>query len=391
MRVLLVDPSLFTAPYDAALTEGLVAAGIMPTWAVRPVRVGDRQLLADEHVDAFFYRRVDQLGGALAKVRSAAKGIAHAVGLVRLVGRVLSQRPDVVHFQWTLVPLLDSLAIAVIRLVSPVVLTVHDTTPFNGDTLSRWQSLAFDLAPQLSDRVIVHTQAGRTALVSRGIRAEKISVVAHGPLPLNVAPSAAARGRVDKRWTFVLFGELKPYKGLDILIEALGRLPAASLKEARVIVAGRPQMDLSPVLARIAELELGAVVELRAARLSEQEMADLFAHCDCFLFPYRQIDASGVYFLVKSLSKWLIASRVGVFAEDLREQTQGVLVPPGDVEALAAAIADAISQRPSPTAAAPARDWTEIGARTRRVYEAAKASHRTAPPQAAEPSVDAQP
>ncbi len=52
-------------------------------------------------------------------------------------------------------------------------------------------------------------------------------------------------------------------------------------------------------------------------------MADLFADTDCFVFPYRQIDASGVYFLTKSLNKWTIATRVGIFAEDFQDGAQG--------------------------------------------------------------------
>ena len=43
IEALLVDPSLFTAPYDAALTSGLVAAGVDPMWATRPQRRNDRQ------------------------------------------------------------------------------------------------------------------------------------------------------------------------------------------------------------------------------------------------------------------------------------------------------------------------------------------------------------
>ena len=57
LRALLVDPSLYTAPYDAALTEGLVAAGVQPSWAVRPTRRGDRQEIDARYVDDFFYRR----------------------------------------------------------------------------------------------------------------------------------------------------------------------------------------------------------------------------------------------------------------------------------------------------------------------------------------------
>src|SRR6187399_593003 len=34
LTALLVDPSLFTAPYDGALNDGLLAAGVRPSWAV---------------------------------------------------------------------------------------------------------------------------------------------------------------------------------------------------------------------------------------------------------------------------------------------------------------------------------------------------------------------
>jgi DNA-binding NarL/FixJ family response regulator len=45
LDAMLVDPSLFTAPYDAALTQGLIANGISPTWMTRPTRRADRQEL----------------------------------------------------------------------------------------------------------------------------------------------------------------------------------------------------------------------------------------------------------------------------------------------------------------------------------------------------------
>jgi glycosyltransferase involved in cell wall biosynthesis len=246
MRALLVDPSLFTGPYDAGLTEGLVAAGVSPTWAVRPTREGDRQEIGTDYVDAFFYRRVDRLTALPGPLRSAAKGVAHALGLARLVLRVLLRKPDVVHFQWLVVPPLDALAIRIIGLRCPVVFTAHDTVPFNGEYLSFLQNLAFDLPIRLSDRVIVHTAAGMQRLVERGVPREKVAVIPHGPLRLHASPSDDARPR-DPRRTFVLFGEIKHYKGADVLIEAVGRLPRELRARARFIVAGRPRMELSPL------------------------------------------------------------------------------------------------------------------------------------------------
>jgi len=378
LRALLVDPSLFTAPYDAALTQGLLQAEVSPTWAVRPTRAAERSELPQAHSEALFYGWTEH-ARLPPKLRAAAKGLAHAWGLLKLVKRTLELRPDVVHFQWVVVPPLDSAAMLLLRLLCPLVVTVHDTVPYNGDRMSLLQRWGFDLPLRLSDRVIVHTRAGREALLARGIPHSKLHVVAHGSLQLGASPSSAAQSvRADGCYRFVLFGELKSYKGLDVLVEALALIPLGLRRKLRVIVAGRPRMTLEPLLERIAELGLNDVLELRPQRQSDQEMADLFAAADCFLFPYRQIDASGVYFLVKSLGKWLIASNVGVFAEELQETERGELVTVGDAAALARAMASAVEERRAPPPAPAGTDWAEIGRVTRELYRDAKASRAAA-------------
>jgi glycosyltransferase involved in cell wall biosynthesis len=374
---MLVDPSLFTAPYDAALTEGLLAAGVQPLWATRPLRRGDRREIDAACVDEFFYRRVDDAAGLPRPLRPVAKGFAHVLGLARLVARAWRRKPEVVHFQWMVLPLLDVVAMWLISLRCPLIVTVHDTVPFNGERLSLVQNLGFDLPIRLADRVIVHTQAGRRALLARGIAAAKIHVVPHGPLRLaaSASPRATAGAR-DPRWTFVLFGEIKPYKGLDLLVEALGRMDDAQRASMRLLVAGRARMDLAPIVARIAELGLQPVIEMDVRRLDEQEMADLFEAADSFVLPYRQIDASGVYFLVKSLGKWLVASRVGIFAEDMVAGTDGALVEPGDIDALGRELLQAAASRPPARPLDGGQSWQQIGLATREVYEQAIAARR---------------
>ncbi|MDB5893955.1 MAG: hypothetical protein JWQ88_1486 [Rhodoferax sp.] len=374
LHVLQVDPSLFTAPYDAALTEGLLAAGVDVMWATRPTRDGDRQELPLERTDPFFYRRVDGATWLPGKLKPVAKGLAHLSGLMTLLRKVRSGRHDVVHFQWIVVPPLDVLAMSLICRWRPLVLTVHDTVPFNGQKMSWLQRMGHDGPMRFAHRLIVHTRSGRQALIDRGVPAEKIAVIPHGPLRLAVPlPTPAVPAARDPRWTFVLFGEIKPYKGLDLLIEAVAALPGPVRAEMRVIVAGRPRMDIAPLLARIAELGVGPQFDIRPERQSEEEMAVLFDAADSFVFPYRQIDASGVYFLVKSLGKWLIASRVGIFAEDIREGADGALIATDDVPALARAMQDAIVQRPRRDPAAIAGSWADIGRATLQLYQGAVA------------------
>jgi glycosyltransferase involved in cell wall biosynthesis len=371
VNVALVDPSLYTAPYDAALTRGLLAAGVQPMWMTRPVRRGDRQEIPPECTDAFFYRRVDEARWVPAVLRPVVKGCAHLAGAARLLWKIRRAKPALVHVQWVVVPLIDVAAMALIRRWCPLVLTVHDTVAYNGQRMPWLQRLGHELPAKLAHRVIVHTGSGRQTLLRHGVPAERISVIPHGPLRLR-APGAPPALR-DPRWTLVLFGEIKPYKGLDILIEAVTALPSTVRRQLRVVVAGRPRMDIAPLASRIVALGLGGQFELRLKRLSEEEMAALFAEADGFVFPYRQVDASGVYFLVNSLGKWLIASRVGVFSDEMIDGAQGSLVPPGDVPALAQALEHAIVERPRGSVPPRGQSWSEIGRATRVLYEQARA------------------
>jgi len=369
LRAFLVDPSLYTEAYDAALTEGLVAASVDPIWAIRPARHGDTARIPPSRVGMWFYRYSDMLPKVLPKLRAGAKGLAHAVGLARLARRVGAQDADVIHFQWTVIPALDALAMWLMRQSRPVVLTVHDTTPFNGDRMPFLQRAGFHLPMLMADRVIVHTQAGYRALIELGLPAEKIAVVPHGPLRLTERGASVASKDRDARYTFTVFGELKAYKGLDVLVEAVSTLPPAIRAAARWVIAGRARMDLAPLLRRISDCDLDLHFDLRLRRQSEGELANILDETDCFLFPYRQIDASGAYYLTRSENKWIIASKLGIFAEDVGDGRHGSLVTPGSAQSLADAMTHALTEHPTPVNRESSPDWLAIGRMTAEVYK----------------------
>jgi glycosyltransferase involved in cell wall biosynthesis len=368
LSVMQVDPSLFTAPYDAALSGGLAANGVDPVWATRGLRAGEEDLLAGHRVDRFFYPRTDGARRRTGPLAKAIKGVEHFAGLDTLVERVERDGHDLVHFQWAALPFLDRRAIARIRRSRPVVLTVHDIRPFNGRPVSALQRRGYEDVLAAADHLIAHTEEGLDALLARGSPADRVSIVPHGLLPLMPAP--AELRPIPHRWRIILFGRLQAYKGADLLVEALGHIHPAVREGLEVIVAGEPQIPVEPLRTRARTLGLGLSFAIRDWRLGEAEMAALLRSADAFVFPYRSIDASGVLHLVADLDRWLIASDLGAFRAMLGEAPgAGTLVPPEDVDRLAVAITASIHRQPTQRPLIGVSDWTEIGARTRAVYE----------------------
>ncbi|WP_353227645.1 glycosyltransferase [Novosphingobium sp.] len=366
-KVLAVDPSLFTAPYDAALGAGLATAGVRVEWASRALRPGEEGDLDPAAHRLTCYRRSDGPNRRRGLAGRLVKGCEHALDLRRIVRLADARGYDLVHFQWAIMPIFDIPAMRRIARDRPVVLTVHDVTPFNGAAVNAWQRRGFDDLFGVVDHVIVHTAGARASLIARGADADAISVIAHGPLSLRHA-ARPMPGKSPDRWRVVLFGRLQTYKGIDVLIEALGRLPDAVRHRLEVVVAGDPLVDLAPLLRRADALGLTApLLQIVPRRLDDQDMADLLGSADSFVFPYRAIEASGVLFLVAGLGRWVIASDLGAFADVIgHDGARGALVPPGDADALAAALADAVGRRPARDAQIPG--WDAIGAQTAALY-----------------------
>ena len=380
MRVALIDPSLFTLPYDRALAGGLTRAGHRVALYGRRPGPEDGDPGGVELVPAFYAAAGSQPVATLPRpLRLGIKGVDHVVSMARLLRRLRAERPDVIHFQWLPLPLVDGAMLPRFAALAPLVLTVHDTDPFNGDPSAGVQQRGFSRCLGAFDALIVHTAQGRARLLARGVPDGKPVVLPHGPLvEVPPPPPDPMRGPL----TLVLFGKIKPYKGADVLIEAFARLPDALRAQARLRVVGKPYMDLAPLreLARSRGVLDRLTIEPRF--VADAEMGEVFAPGSVAVFPYREIEASGVLSLALAHGRPVVASALGNFAEAVEDGVQGRLVPPGDAAALSSALAGLIGDRPFAAAcAARARllaertpDWDEIARRTAETYDAAAAA-----------------
>ena len=380
MRIALIDPSLFTLPYDQALARGLTAAGHDVVLHGRRPQPSDGGL-PDVPVSADFYRIAgSRLVSALPdRLRLLVKGVDHAWSMLALLARLRRDRPDAIHFQWLPLPMLDGRLLSRFRAIAPLLLTVHDSNPFNGDPSAGLQAPGFQRCLRLFDQLIVHTAQGEARLRAMGIPHARISVRPHGMLCNIVA--GAPDPMLSDPITFVLFGKIKPYKGPDLLLRAFAGLPPALRAQARLRIVGKPYMDMAPL-----EAAAGAMAEasIETGFVADSDVPALFGPGTVAVFPYREIEASGVMFLALANGRPIIASRLGGFAETIVDGQHGRLLPAGDVAQLTAAMAEMIADRSfaancarSVRALADAiPSWGEIARDTAALYEAATLRRR---------------
>ena len=380
MRVALIDPSLFTLPYDRALAGGLGQAGHDVTLFGRRPGPDDSDADGVDLAEHFYRVSDSRLGRTLpGPLRLGVKGVDHAVSMLRLLLRLRRDRPDVIHFQWLPLPLLDRPLLAGFRRVAPLVLTVHDTNPFNGDPSALLQQRGFFRSLAEFGRLIVHTAQGRARLQGAGVAADRLVVLPHGLL---LEPPRRAKDAMHGPVTFLLFGKVKPYKGLDVLIEAFAMMPADLRSQARLLVVGKPYMDLAPLLALADRLHVRSQLTVEPRFVTDQELPQLFAPGVVAVFPYREIEASGVLSIALACGRPVIASALGNFAETVTDGLQGHLVPPDDAPALSQAMSHMVADRAFAAACAgharqmvdAAPSWNSIGEMTAATYRDARAA-----------------
>lgn len=141
---------------------------------------------------------------------------------------------------------------------------------------------------------------------------------------------------------------------------------AERVPDVRFVVAGRP-IDGYKV-PRPPSLPNGGRIELIAGHVAPERLARLHAEATLVACPYLDATQSGVILTAYALGTPVVASAVGGLPEYVEDETTGLLVPPGDADALAEAIVriltdDSLRQRLQRGAAA-ARDgrlaWPRI-------------------------------
>jgi glycosyltransferase involved in cell wall biosynthesis len=304
VRVQLADPPAFTPWYDHELAAALARQGADVELATSRFRFGELPPAEGYRRSERFYPLSSRLFRR-SRLRLPLKAAEH----LDVVRRLSRADPDVLHVQWLALPQLD----ARLRFRAPAVFTAHDLLPRRtAGRADLWQRLLAKF-----DRVVVHSERGRSVLGQLGIDARVI--------PHPVYPSAATRA--DDGRTLLSLGVIRPYKGLPDAVEATQRIDGA-----RLLVAGDPAMPLDGL--RTAER-----VEWRLGYLSDAELDQALSEATVAVFPYRaELDQSGALLRALGAGVPAVVYDVAGLGEPVRAYGAGRVVAAGDVDALTAAV-----------------------------------------------------
>ncbi|MBT0770343.1 glycosyltransferase family 4 protein [Kineosporia sp. J2-2] len=129
-------------------------------------------------------------------------------------------------------------------------------------------------------------------------------------------------------------GMVRDYKGYDLLLEAAKTVPGVT-----VTVAGEQWGSAGERVRELAaDPALAGRVQVRPGYIAGVDIPPLMAEHDVFALPYRHATASQNVQLGHAHGLPVLATSVGTFPDDVHDGVDGLLVPPGDVPALAAAL-----------------------------------------------------
>lgn len=236
---------------------------------------------------------------------------------------------------------------------TPAVAIVHNPLPHERRFFDR---LLTRLALSRVEGAVVHAQGAVEELGAVVPRVPSL-VVPHPPNlrlePTELPPAPPFR--------LLFVGFVRPYKGLDVALEALARLRREGL-DVTLTVAGEFWGPVEPWRERIERLGIADRVTLRAEYVSDEELAGLLASHHVVVAPYRSATQSGIVPIAYAAGRPVVATRVGGLPEVVVDGETGALAPIANPGAFADAVKRTLEHLDELArgAAAVATSWRDV-------------------------------
>ena len=144
------------------------------------------------------------------------------------------------------------------------------------------------------------------------------------------AEAEARLGLKPGKKNILFFGLIRRYKGLDILLEAFGKLS----DDYQLIIAGEPYGSFEPYQQIIDRLEGKDRIVKVLKYIKDSEVSDYFSASDLAVLPYRSATQSGISSVSYHFEVPMIVTDVGGLKETIGDRGTGLVAPEGSPEGI---------------------------------------------------------
>jgi glycogen synthase len=266
----------------------------------------------------------------------------------------------------------------------PLVATVHSLEPlrpWKEEQLSRSYHLtawAERIALEAADRVVaVSAQSRGEILANFNIPPERVAVI-HNGIDLKVwkpSPASATRQEYGIEGAYILFvGRVSRQKGMIYLLEAMKHVVPGVRLVCCTSAADTPEVE-EEIAAKVKETPRCLWIN---KLLRGEQYIELYSHCTVFACPSVYEPFGIINLEAMACERPVVASAVGGIPEVVIPERTGLLVPPADPRALAAALNRVLCDRVMACRMGVVGrrrveehfSWTSIALRTQQMYEA---------------------
>jgi len=253
-------------------------------------------------------------------------------------------RPQVVVFEWwtsTVAHTYLALAVFSRLLGADLVVEFHESLDSAEERLlvpGLYARLMLRPILRLAQSFAVHSAFDRKAIADRyPLGSKPITIVTHGPYDHFVPRQRPPNGS-DGQFRLLYFGTIRPYKGLEYLIEAFDCLDDSEARQFHLTVVGETWEGWNLPAGLIERSKHREQITFVNRYVTDDEAQRFFSQCDAVVLPYLRSSASGPMHIAMSFGLPLIVTDVGGLTEVALQYQGAILVPPGDADSLRQAI-----------------------------------------------------
>jgi len=263
------------------------------------------------------------------------KFLSYLKSQIKLLFILKSEKPEIIHFQWFKVPLLDCILLKFIKRLSPkskIIFTAHNVLPH--DTGNKYKKI-YNKIYNLLDGIIVHTNRSKEEIKDQfNIYNDKIRVIPHGLLELNydenntkkIKSEVHENNNLGDKIVLGFIGSIRKNKGIELLLDVWEENEFLNNNEIILLIAGSCKND--KLNKRIEEMNnyKNVIIDIRFLPLDN--FAAYMKVSDIILLPYLNISQSGVLLSVLAEEKPVLVSDRGGLTDPFEVGEIGWVIEP---------------------------------------------------------------